>query len=285
MRGPRPRARQAEGDGRAQHPVQRLALGAERAAEIVDHFEFVVLAERPFRHELAARRRGGSEPRCTARRRRARAPRSTRAGSSRRPRQDLRRAVLEGPELRPEGDQTRDLGCDDPRRGVLDAADTDWRRCRISQAMRIEDEVSLLFGRSVVWSIRRHEDDRQVLLTSEFERSCRSVLGARRRRHMFKDSKAFSSFSTNDLGAAKKFCGDTLGLEVVETPEGLELRRRRHSGVRVSVRQLHRAKHTLLNFPVEDIDSAVEELARQGVSMEPACRDQDRREGNLPRQR
>ena len=40
---------------------------------------------------------------------------------------------------------------------------------------------------------------------------------------MFKDTKAFSSFSVNDLEKAKRFYGQTLGLEVSEMPEGLEL--------------------------------------------------------------
>jgi extradiol dioxygenase family protein len=40
---------------------------------------------------------------------------------------------------------------------------------------------------------------------------------------MFKGTKAFSSFSVNDLRKAKQFYGETLGLEVSETPEGLEI--------------------------------------------------------------
>lgn len=86
---------------------------------------------------------------------------------------------------------------------------------------------------------------------------------------MFKDSNAFSSFSTDDLGAAKRFYGETLGLEVVETPEGLELHLAGGTPVFVYPSDNYTApKHTVLNFPVEDIDAAVEELARRGVSME-----------------
>jgi catechol 2,3-dioxygenase-like lactoylglutathione lyase family enzyme len=40
---------------------------------------------------------------------------------------------------------------------------------------------------------------------------------------VFKTTKAFSSFSVDDLGRARKFYGDTLGLEIEESPEGLEL--------------------------------------------------------------
>ena len=86
---------------------------------------------------------------------------------------------------------------------------------------------------------------------------------------MFRNSKAFSSFSTDDLSAAKRFYGETLGLEVVETPEGLELRIAGSSaGLRLSLGQLHRAEAHRPSFPVEHIDAAVEELMRRGVSME-----------------
>ena len=86
---------------------------------------------------------------------------------------------------------------------------------------------------------------------------------------MFTNSKAFSSFSTDDLGAAKRFYGETLGLDVVETPEGLELRIAGSTPVFVYPSDTYTApKHTVLNFPVEDIDAAVVELTRRGVSME-----------------
>jgi catechol 2,3-dioxygenase-like lactoylglutathione lyase family enzyme len=86
---------------------------------------------------------------------------------------------------------------------------------------------------------------------------------------MFTNSKAFSSFSTNDLGAAKRFYAETLGLDAVETPEGLELRISGSTPIFVYPSDDYTApKHTVLNFPVEDIDAAVEELTRRGVSME-----------------
>jgi catechol 2,3-dioxygenase-like lactoylglutathione lyase family enzyme len=86
---------------------------------------------------------------------------------------------------------------------------------------------------------------------------------------MFTNSKAFSSFSTNDLAAAKRFYGETLGLDVVDTPEGLELRISGSTPVFVYPSDNYTApKHTVLNFPVEDIDAAVEELTRRGVSVE-----------------
>ena len=42
--------------------------------------------------------------------------------------------------------------------------------------------------------------------------------------NIFKEASSFSSFSLNDLTEAKDFYGETLGLDVSETPEGLELR-------------------------------------------------------------
>jgi catechol 2,3-dioxygenase-like lactoylglutathione lyase family enzyme len=86
---------------------------------------------------------------------------------------------------------------------------------------------------------------------------------------MFKDTKAFSSFSVDDLQKAKQFYGETLGLDVVETPEGLELHIAGSTPVFVYPSQSYTApKHTVLNFPVEDIEAAVDELAKRGVRME-----------------
>jgi catechol 2,3-dioxygenase-like lactoylglutathione lyase family enzyme len=86
---------------------------------------------------------------------------------------------------------------------------------------------------------------------------------------MFKDTKAFSSFSVPDLAAAKQFYGETLGLDVVETPEGLELRIAGSTPVFIYPSDSYTApKHTVLNFPVDDIDAAVDELSRRGVTME-----------------
>jgi catechol 2,3-dioxygenase-like lactoylglutathione lyase family enzyme len=86
---------------------------------------------------------------------------------------------------------------------------------------------------------------------------------------MFKDTKAFSSFSVPDLGAAKQFYGETLGLDVVETPEGLELRIAGSTPVFIYPSDSYTApKHTVLNFPVDDIEAAVDELSRRGVTME-----------------
>jgi len=86
---------------------------------------------------------------------------------------------------------------------------------------------------------------------------------------MFKDTKAFSGFSVDDLDRAKEFYGETLGLNVSENPAGLELKL---GGGTVFVypkgEQHTPASFTILNFPVDDIEGAVDELTAAGVSFE-----------------
>ena len=85
---------------------------------------------------------------------------------------------------------------------------------------------------------------------------------------MLQTNKAFSSFSVNDLQVAKQFYEQTLGLEVDESKEGLEL----HPGntnVFIYPKPNHKpATFTVLNFLVEDIDSAVDDLEQKGISFE-----------------
>ena len=86
----------------------------------------------------------------------------------------------------------------------------------------------------------------------------------------FKNSKAFSSFSVDDLAKAKHFYGEILGLNVKETPEGLELHL---AGGAMPVfiypsNDYHAPEHTVLNFIVDDIDAAVADLKKRGISME-----------------
>ncbi|HWM14683.1 MAG TPA: VOC family protein [Gaiellaceae bacterium] len=86
---------------------------------------------------------------------------------------------------------------------------------------------------------------------------------------MFKDTAAFSSFSVDDLQKAQEFYGRTLELDVEETPEGLVLHIAGGTDVFVYPSDNYTApKHTVLNFPVDDIDAAVDELTRRGVTME-----------------
>lgn len=86
---------------------------------------------------------------------------------------------------------------------------------------------------------------------------------------MFKDTKAFSSFSVNDLPKAKEFYGQTLGLEVSEMPEGLQLKIAGGGMVFIYPKPNHApATFTVLNFPVDDIETAVDELSERGVHFE-----------------
>jgi predicted enzyme related to lactoylglutathione lyase len=85
-----------------------------------------------------------------------------------------------------------------------------------------------------------------------------------------KDSAAFSGFSVDDIGRAKKFYGDTLGLKVADGEMGsLELRLAGDTSVFLYPKEDHKpATFTVLNFPVDDIEQTVDELAKRGVRFE-----------------
>ena len=86
---------------------------------------------------------------------------------------------------------------------------------------------------------------------------------------MFKNSNVFSSYSVNDLSAAKRFYGQTLELQVSESAEGLELKFANGSSVFLYPKPNHSpATFTVLNFIVDNIDSAVEELRSRDVTFE-----------------
>jgi len=87
---------------------------------------------------------------------------------------------------------------------------------------------------------------------------------------MFKDVQAFSGYSANDLEAAKKFYGDTLGLQVKTGIEGiLELHIAGSSPVIIYPKENHEpATFTVLNFPVPDVEEAVADLKAKGVVFE-----------------
>jgi predicted enzyme related to lactoylglutathione lyase len=87
---------------------------------------------------------------------------------------------------------------------------------------------------------------------------------------MFKDSKAFSGFAVKDLAAAKSFYGEKLGVEVSEEPMGL-LALHLDSGATVMIypKDDHvPATYTILNFPVPDVEAAVDKLIAAGIKME-----------------
>jgi catechol 2,3-dioxygenase-like lactoylglutathione lyase family enzyme len=86
---------------------------------------------------------------------------------------------------------------------------------------------------------------------------------------MFRDTSAFSGFSVNDLQAAKDFYGGTLGLDVSEEEGLVTLRLGGGGTVLVYPKEDHvPATFTILNFPVTDIERAVDDLTAAGVTFE-----------------
>ena len=86
---------------------------------------------------------------------------------------------------------------------------------------------------------------------------------------MFEHTKAFSGFSVDDIPRARQFYGDTLGLAVTEQHGMLTLHIAGDRDILVYPKQDHvPATYTILNFPVGDIDSAVDQLAARGVVFE-----------------
>jgi catechol 2,3-dioxygenase-like lactoylglutathione lyase family enzyme len=86
--------------------------------------------------------------------------------------------------------------------------------------------------------------------------------------NMFKAAQSFSSFSVNDLRKARDFYSQTLGLDVKETKEGLEVHTSKNTVFLYSKPNHTPASFTVLNFVVDDIEEAVDELERLGVSLE-----------------
>ena len=86
---------------------------------------------------------------------------------------------------------------------------------------------------------------------------------------MLSDSKAFSGFSVDDLAAARQFYTRTLGLDVTEAHGFLTLRLAGGARILIYPKRNHApATYTVLNFPVDDVDAAVDELTRRGVRFE-----------------
>ena len=83
------------------------------------------------------------------------------------------------------------------------------------------------------------------------------------------DAKVFQSFSVDDLGKARSFYQDTLGLDVVERPEGLEVEVGSGSKIFVYPKPDHQpATFTILNFSVDNVDEAVDRLTSTGIKFE-----------------
>ncbi|MEU7001552.1 VOC family protein [Nonomuraea sp. NPDC046570] len=86
---------------------------------------------------------------------------------------------------------------------------------------------------------------------------------------MFEHVKAFSGFSVDDIPKARRFYGETLGLKVTEEYGMLTLHLAGDRPTLVYPKNDHTpATFTILNFPVDDIDAAVDELASRGVAFE-----------------
>jgi predicted enzyme related to lactoylglutathione lyase len=87
---------------------------------------------------------------------------------------------------------------------------------------------------------------------------------------MFTDTTAFSSFAVDDIDAARKFYGETLGLRVEDGPMGV-LALQLAGGMTTMIYpkpDFVPATYTTLNFDVEDVDAAVDDLNARGVEME-----------------
>ena len=87
---------------------------------------------------------------------------------------------------------------------------------------------------------------------------------------MFKHTKAFSGFAVDDLQKAHEFYRDTLGLEVEVLEEGMliSLKLAGDRDTLVYSKPDHApANYTVLNFPVDDVEQAVDELTARGVEL------------------
>ena len=91
----------------------------------------------------------------------------------------------------------------------------------------------------------------------------------RKTSRMFRDAKTFSSYSVNDLQKARQFYANTLGLELSELKEGLEIKVTGGPNVFLYPKPNHTpATFTVLNFVVQNIDTAVDELNSLGIKLE-----------------
>ena len=94
---------------------------------------------------------------------------------------------------------------------------------------------------------------------------------------LFRHTAAYSGFAVDDLVAAERFYADTLGLRVSEAGGLLTLHVAGNRTTLVYPKADHiPATYTILNFPVEDIDIAVDELLARGVHFESAERADDK---------
>jgi catechol 2,3-dioxygenase-like lactoylglutathione lyase family enzyme len=101
---------------------------------------------------------------------------------------------------------------------------------------------------------------------------------------VFDSTRAFSSFAVDDIEAAKRFYGETLGLQISEQEGLLAVHLDEGKDIVVYPKPDHApAVFTVLNFPVEDIEETVDELAQRGVRFE-RYEDFDQDEKGIARQ-
>jgi catechol 2,3-dioxygenase-like lactoylglutathione lyase family enzyme len=86
---------------------------------------------------------------------------------------------------------------------------------------------------------------------------------------MLETSKAYSGFAVDDLGKARQFYGETLGLDVTEFPVGLTLHLPGERDTLVYEKpDFTPATYTILNFEIPDVEAAVDQLNSRGIEME-----------------
>ena len=86
---------------------------------------------------------------------------------------------------------------------------------------------------------------------------------------MFSKSKAFSSFSVDDIQKAKKFYEEVLGLQTESPMDMLAIKTSGNNDIFIYAKPNHEpATFTVLNFPVDDIEKAVDELIAKGITFE-----------------
>ena len=89
---------------------------------------------------------------------------------------------------------------------------------------------------------------------------------------MFESTKAYSGFAVTDMEAARRFYGETLGLRISVLDEEVGLINLHLAGDRDTLvyqkPDLEPANYTILNFAVDDVEKAVDELSERGVGFE-----------------
>jgi predicted enzyme related to lactoylglutathione lyase len=89
---------------------------------------------------------------------------------------------------------------------------------------------------------------------------------------MFANNKTFSGFAVDDLQKARQFYGETLGIDVKDEAGGDLLTLNLAGGERPTIiypkPDFTPATYTILNFPVDDVEKAVDELTARGVAFE-----------------